>query len=103
MNGQLNMLIIEDSERDFDLIVREFRQAGHAPQVERVQTAGEMADALLSHPWDVIISDHSLPQFNATQALHVLKEAGLDVPFVIVSGMIGEERAVDLMKAGATD
>jgi formate hydrogenlyase transcriptional activator len=103
MNGQLNMLIIEDSERDFDLIVREFRQAGHAPQVERVQTAGEMADALLSHPWDVIISDHSLPQFNATQALHVLKEAGLDIPFVIVSGMIGEERAVDLMKAGATD
>ncbi len=103
MSGQPSILIIEDSGRDFDLIVREFRLAGFTPHVERAQTADEMRQALSSRLWDVIISDHSLPQFNATQALQVLKESGLGIPFIIVSAMIGEERAVDLMKAGAAD
>jgi formate hydrogenlyase transcriptional activator len=101
--GELRALIIEDSRRDFDLIVRELRQAGYRPDVKRVETEAEMTAALQSERWDVIISDHSLPEFDASHALQVLQKSGLDLPFIILSGMIGEERAVDLMKAGASD
>ena len=103
MNGILHVLIVEDSDRDLDLIIRELRHAGYSLQFERVQTGEDMAAALRIQPWDLVISDHSLPQFSASGALEVLQETGLDIPFIIVSGKIGEERAVDLMKAGACD
>jgi formate hydrogenlyase transcriptional activator len=103
MSRTLHLLIVEDSDRDLDLILRELRHAGYTPQFERVQTAEDMAASLRRQPWDLVISDHSLPQFSASGALEVLQETGLDIPFLIVSGKIGEERAVDLMKAGASD
>lgn len=101
--NELRILVVEDSRRDLDLIVREFRLSGYAVHAERVETAQEMSSALLSGPWDAIISDNALPEFDATRALAVLQSSGLDIPFVILSGMIGEERAVQLMKAGASD
>ncbi|MEI9977233.1 MAG: ATP-binding protein [Ignavibacteriota bacterium] len=76
---------------------------GYSLQFERVQTEEDMSAALRLQTWDLVLSDHSLPQFSASSALEVLQESGLDIPFVIVSGKIGEERAVDLMKAGAND
>ena len=103
MIGPLHVLIIEDSDRDLDLILRELRLAGYKVQYERVQTAEDMSAALRLQDWDLVISDHSLPQFSASGALDVLQDSELDIPFLIVSGKIGEERAVDLMKAGAND
>ncbi|SPE39246.1 Transcriptional regulator, NifA subfamily, Fis Family [Candidatus Sulfopaludibacter sp. SbA3] len=103
MNHHLRVLIVEDSRRDFELILRELRLAGYDPLVERVQTESEMADCLKQQTWEVIFSDHSLPEFDAAHALQLLQASGLDIPFIIISGMIGEERAVDLMKAGAND
>ena len=103
MSEQLRALLVEDSVRDFDLIVRELRLAGFAPAARRVQTEADMAEALADEPWDVVFSDHSLPGFDAATALQVLQRTNLDTPFIIISGMIGEERAVDLMKAGAHD
>lgn len=100
---ELRILVVEDSQRDLDLLVREFRLSGYSVHAERVETAEEMSEALRRATWDAIISDNSLPSFDATRALAVLQSSGLDIPFVIASGMIGEERAVELMKAGASD
>ena len=100
---ELRILVVEDSQRDLDLIVREFRLSGYSVEAKRVETADVMSAALVDAHWDVIISDLSLPAFDATRAHAVLQARRLDVPFVIASGMIGEERAVELMKAGASD
>ena len=100
---ELRILVVEDSRRDLDLIVREFQLSGYPVHAERVETAQEMSDALTRGSFDAVISDNSLPAFDATGALAVLQSSGLDIPFVILSGMIGEERAVQLMKAGASD
>ncbi len=100
---ELRILVVEDSRRDLDLIVREFQLSGYSLHAERVETADEMSEALLRAPWDAVISDNALPAFDATRALAVLQASQLDIPFVIASGMIGEERAVELMKAGASD
>ena len=100
---ELGILIVEDSQRDLDLIVHEFSRSGYSVHAERVETAKEMSTALLRHSWDVILSDNALPTFDANRALAVLQDSQLDIPFIIVSGMIGEERAVELMKAGASD
>jgi PAS domain S-box-containing protein len=99
----LRVLIIEDSESDADLVLRQLRKAGYSITYERVETAEEMKAALNTRLWDIIISDFKLPQFNATNALALLQKTGLDIPFIVVSGTIGEETAVGLMKAGAHD
>ena len=96
---ELGILIVEDSQRDLDLIVHEFSRSGYAVHAEIVETAKEMSAALLRDDWDVIISDNALPTFDANRALAVLQSSHLDIPFIIVSGMIGEERAV-LFRAG---
>ncbi len=103
MSTPLRVLVIEDSLRDFDLILRELKQAGYSPSAQRIETPEQMKQALEREEWDIVLSDHSLPRFNASASLQLLQAAGRDVPFIIVSGEIGEERAVDLMKAGATD
>src|SRR5579872_1070550 len=97
------LLIIEDSPRDLDLIIHEFHRSGYKPRYERVENAEAMSAALTSAPWDAIISDNALPDFNAREALGVLQRSLLDIPFIIVSGVIGEERAVELLKDGASD
>ena len=100
---ELRILVVEDSRRDLDLIVREFQLCGYSIHAERVETAHEMSAALARSSFDAVISDNALPAFDATGALAVLQSANSDIPFVILSGMIGEERIVQLMRAGASD
>jgi PAS domain S-box-containing protein len=99
----LRLLIVEDSEADTYLIVRELQRGGFRPEFERVETAGAMREALQGHTWDLIISDYSMPLFGGPAALALYREQGLDIPFISVSGAIGEETAVEMMKAGAHD
>ena len=103
MNTRLRILLVEDSEDDAQLLLREIKRAGYDVEFERVETANAMQTALARQSWDVIICDYSLPQFGAQQALAVLKRSGNDLPFIIVSGTIGEESAVSALKAGAHD
>jgi len=103
MSVPLRLLLVEDSEDDARLLVRELTRAGFGPLVERVETASTMRAALDRQQWDVVVGDYSLPHFGGAAALEVLRDSGLDVPFIIVSGTIGEERAVAAMKAGASD
>jgi two-component system, cell cycle sensor histidine kinase and response regulator CckA len=103
MSQPLRVLIIEDSESDTGLMVRQLENAGHEVRASRVQTAQALRAALAGPAYDAIIADYHLPQFDAPTALEIVRESGQDIPFVVVSGTIGEERAVALMKAGAHD
>lgn len=103
MNSHLRVLLVEDSEDDAQLLLREIKRGGYEIEFERIETAQAMKEALSQRVWDVIICDYSLPQFGAPQALATLKESGQDLPFIIVSGTIGEESAVSALKAGAHD
>jgi len=101
--SRLRALVVEDSEADAQLLIRHLTRSGYDPVTVRVETAEEMSRLLDEQTWDLIIADYSLPHFSAVKALTVLKEKGLDIPFIILSGTIGEEQAVDAMKAGAHD
>src|ERR1041385_139170 len=103
MTMPLRVLLVEDSEVDGLLIVRELQRSGQQIVSQRVETASAMTEALAKKPWDIIISDYALPQFSGTAALSLYKELGLEIPFIVVSGALGEERAVEMMKAGAYD
>jgi len=100
---QRRLLVVEDSDRDYVLLTRELQKAGLDVILHRVENAERFRAALSDGPWDAIISDHSLPQFSSTAALEIAREVEREVPFIIVSGAIGEEQAVDSMKAGAQD
>jgi two-component system, cell cycle sensor histidine kinase and response regulator CckA len=99
----LRVLMVEDSATDAKLIAQALRKSSRPIELERVEDATAMRAALASRSWDIILSDWSLPTFSAMGALDVLKESGLDLPFIIVSGTVGEEAAVDAMHAGARD
>jgi signal transduction histidine kinase len=101
--AQLKVLIVEDSEEDADLIVLELKRGGFDPLYRRVDTPEAMAKALAERSWDLVLSDFSMPRFSVTEALSMVQAKGLDIPFVIVSATIGEEAAVEAMKAGAHD
>ena len=101
MPGLLRLLIVEDSVDDALLAVRELKRAGYEIIFERVETAVGMEAALARNTWDLVIADYSLPQFTGMAALELLKSTGLDIPFFIISGNIGEDLAVDVMKSGA--
>jgi PAS domain S-box-containing protein len=101
MNKSLRVLLVEDSENDAILILRELRQS-YDPDFERIATAIEMRSALEKN-WDLIISDYSMPGFNGLEAFQILQEKNLDIPFIIVSGAIGEEIAVNAMTTGVSD
>jgi len=103
MKPSLSVLIVEDSEFDAQMTVSLLRKGGYDVTFERVETAAAMKSALAARRWDVVLADYNLPEFNATAALEVLQETGLDLPFLIVSGGIGEDIAVAAMKAGAHD
>lgn len=103
MDQPLRVLIVEDSEDDTHLLLRELRRSGFAVEFERVETAEAMQSALTQKTWDLIMSDYTLPKFDAPRALEVLKASGLDLPFIIISGTIGEDTAVAALKAGAHD
>ena len=102
MPTRLNLLLLEDSPNDAELILEVLREAGFELTFRRVDS---QADYLreLDQPPDFILSDYSMPQFTAFDALRLMKERGLDIPFIVVSGCIGEEMAVQCMRAGATD
>lgn len=99
----LHALLVEDSPDDADLILIELNNAAFNIVSTRVDTEAGMRVAMQSGNWDVIISDFNLPRFNAHGALAVLRDTGADIPVIIVSGCIGEERAIALMKEGASD
>jgi len=103
MKKNLRVLLVEDCEEDALLLLRELRQGGYDPVSTRVDTAAALAAALDGQVWDLIISDYQMPQFNALSALRLIQERGLDVPFILVSGAVGEEVAVTAMKMGAHD
>lgn len=90
MNETLRVLLVEDSEDDAALTIHALRRAGYDPVVRRVETAAAM-QAALAEPWDVVLADYALPQFDAPSALHLLKDSGHTIPFIIVSGAVGEE------------
>ncbi len=99
----MHLLLVEDSPEDAKLVLHTLKRAGHVVECERVEDAPAMRAALASKRWDLVISDWSMPQFSALAALGVLKESVLDLPFIIVSGTVGEEFAVEAMRAGAHD
>lgn len=103
MNEVLRVLQVEDSSLDASLTERALAKAGYTVYSERVVTAAEMRAALARQPWDVIISDYRLSLLDAPAALTLLHDSGCDIPFIVVSGAIGEELAVAIMKAGAQD
>src|SRR5918997_692395 len=104
MGTPLKVLFVEDSENDALLLLRELRRGGYEPRSRRVDTAGDMEAALGEEDWDLVISDHSMPSFDSLAALNLLRDRGFpDLPFIIVSGRIGEDAAVSAMKAGAHD
>jgi hypothetical protein len=99
----LNALIVEDSERDAALLVRELRRGGYDVTCERVDTEPAMRAAIERQSWDIVLSDYSMPKFSALAALALVVEMGLDIPFIIVSGSLGEETAVSIMRSGVHD
>jgi diguanylate cyclase (GGDEF)-like protein len=103
MPKPLRILIVEDSENDAELLLRALHQAGYEPVHERVESAQALRAALAGQDWDLIISDYSLPGFNGLEALKLVRDHGGDIPFIIVSGSIGEDIAVTAMKTGAHD
>ena len=103
MKRTLRALIVEDRDDDRVLLVRALERGGFDVVHERVESAESMAAALGAREWDVVLSDYSLPSFSALQALEVLKSTGIDLPFIVVSGTIGEETAVEALRAGAHD
>ncbi|HEY6674899.1 MAG TPA: PAS domain S-box protein, partial [Rubrobacteraceae bacterium] len=99
----LRVLLVEDSENDALLLMHELKKGGYEPEYERVETPEAMEKALAAAGWDVVVSDYRLPRFGAPEALALFRESGLEAPFVVVSGKLGEDAAVEVMKAGADD
>lgn len=103
MGRVLRVLLVEDSEDDALLLVRELRKGGYELQSHRVYNAADLEAALARFDWDLIITDHNLPGFGSAAALAIIKRGGVDLPVIIVSGSIGEDVAVAAMKEGAHD
>lgn len=103
MGQPLRLLIVEDSEDDAALAVRHLKRAGYDVVFQRVDTAEAFAAALAAGAWDLVLGDYSMPHFSGTAALQSLRESGQDIPFIFVSGTIGEDVAVNAMKSGASD
>lgn len=103
MSDPIRVLVIEDSESDAALIVRQLERSGHSPSWRRVHSEEGLREALAAESWDIVISDYRLPGFDAAGALSLIRAAESDLPFIVVSGTIGDETAVALMKAGAQD
>lgn len=99
----LNLLLVEDSEDDAFLLLHFLEQGGYEPHYLRVETSDQFQAALKKQDWDLILADYNLPRFSGLAALKLVQEKELDIPFILVSGAIGEETAVTAMKAGAHD
>ncbi len=99
----LHILFVDDSAIDTELAVRELRHEGCVVEYDRVDCSDAMRSALAEKSWDVVLCDWTMPSFNAAAAFAILEGSGLDIPFIIVSGTIGEEMAVEAMRAGVND
>jgi PAS domain S-box-containing protein len=99
----LRVLIVEDSEDDMLLIIRELEKGGYNPVYERVDTSAAMSNALKEKQWDIILCDYKMPQFSAPSAIALLKKTNIDIPILIISGKIGEDTASECMRLGARD
>ena len=99
----IRALIVEDSEDDTLLIIRELKKGGYNPEYERVETSAAMKKTLHDKQWDIILCDYKMPKFSGEKAIALLKETNIDIPLIIISGTIGEETAVECMRSGAQD
>ena len=99
----LRVLIVDDSENEALLLVRELKRGGYEPVYERVDTSEAMEKALANSEWDVIVSDYRMPRFGALDALAMAQEASFEGPSIVVSGKVGEEAAAGVIKSGAYD
>jgi CheY-like chemotaxis protein len=103
MSKPLRVLMVEDDPKDAEMILLLLRRGGYEPDMERVETAAALESALNSASWDIAISDYNLPLFSALEALSILRRKAPDLPCIVMSGTIGEETAIDLLKQGACD
>jgi diguanylate cyclase (GGDEF)-like protein/PAS domain S-box-containing protein len=103
MGTRLRVLVVDDAEPDALRVVEELRRGGYDPDLARVETPAAFLDALDRGPWDVVVTDHSLGSISAHEVLQILRQRDLDVPVIVVSGKVGEDELVALMKAGAQD
>jgi PAS domain S-box-containing protein len=103
MQQTLHALIAEDSEQDAALLVRQLRNGGFSLSYERIESEPAMAAALARQHWDIVLTDYSMPQFNAERVLALIAKSGTDIPCIVVSGAVGEETAAEVMRAGAHD
>ncbi len=102
-DNKLNILIIEDSEDDALLLVHDLQSDGYDVFFERIETRDAMSFALSAKSWDIVLSDYSLPHFSGIDAIRLLREQQLDIPTILISDTVGEDVAVEAMKAGADD
>ena len=103
MDKKLNVLVIEDNQADAEMNIRILRTSGYNVHYERVENGEQMTIALNRGNWDIILSDYSMPRFSVQSALEIYYAHGIDIPFIVISGTIGEEKAVELVKAGVHD
>jgi signal transduction histidine kinase len=103
MGHPLRVLIVEDNPKDAALLVRELRRGGYDLTFERVETPQAMQQAIEAGKWDLVVSDYAMPFFSVQGALDILKQNNLDLPFIVVSGTVGEEVAIEALRAGAHD
>lgn len=103
MTTLLRVLIVDDSDDDTNLIIRKLRDDGYNPKWKRVDTAEAMKRALEHESWDVILCDYKMPLFSVHAALKIVQEENIDIPFILVSGAIGEDAAMAAVKSGAHD
>ena len=100
---RISLLLVEDNQDDAALLERFLRRNGFAPSVTRVETAAEIIAAIAAHPPDIVIADYNLPNFSGPEALDIVRQSGVDLPFIMMSGAISEETAVESMRRGAQD
>lgn len=103
MKKKLCLLLCEDDEMDAALVIRQLEKEGFDVEWERVDTADALTNALTQRHWDMVLSDFNIPGFGGVQALAIVKKSSLDIPFILVSGAIGEETAVEMIRKGASD
>lgn len=103
MATPIRVLLVEDSELDAQLLLSELRKSDRPVESSRVETASALKATLMEHPWDLMVCDYSLPGFSGLEALQIARTRCQDLPCIMVSGVVGEEKAVALMKAGAND
>lgn len=103
MGIPIKVLVIEDSEDDCQLLIRQIRKGGYDPQYLRIDSGPALKKALDEQGWDIVLCDYSMPRFSGGEALKIFKKYGLEIPFIVISGNIGEEVAVEMMRGGASD